>query len=92
MLAREDRPGQPRLVAYFTGQDAVEVASPAQLRAQLQAHLPDAMVPVAFVRLAALPLTANGKLDPPTCSSAATRRPRASWNRPWPSSGKACCR
>ncbi|AIZ33096.1 non-ribosomal peptide synthetase [Pseudomonas parafulva] len=63
VLAREDRPGQPRLVAYFTGQDAVEVASPAQLRAQLQAHLPDAMVPVAFVRLAALPLTANGKLD-----------------------------
>ncbi|MFJ9990316.1 amino acid adenylation domain-containing protein [Pseudomonas putida] len=63
VLAREDQPGQPRLVAYFTGQDSVEVAAPAQLRAQLQAHLPDYMVPVAFVRLESLPLTANGKLD-----------------------------
>ncbi|MGW7773816.1 amino acid adenylation domain-containing protein [Pseudomonas machongensis] len=63
VLAREDQPGQPRLVAYFTGQDSVEVAAPAQLRTQLQAHLPDYMVPVAFVRLESLPLTANGKLD-----------------------------
>ncbi|HEK1766336.1 TPA: amino acid adenylation domain-containing protein [Pseudomonas putida] len=63
VLAREDQPGQPRLVAYFTGQDSVEVAAPVQLRTQLQAHLPDYMVPVAFVRLESLPLTANGKLD-----------------------------
>ncbi|HGM5582825.1 TPA: amino acid adenylation domain-containing protein [Pseudomonas putida] len=63
VLAREDQPGQPRLVAYFTGQDTVEVAAPAQLRTQMQAHLPDYMVPVAFVRLESLPLTANGKLD-----------------------------
>ncbi|QXH44671.1 amino acid adenylation domain-containing protein [Pseudomonas xanthosomatis] len=63
VVAREDQPGQARLVAYFTAQPEVEVAAPAQLRAQLQAHLPDYMVPVAYVALPALPLTANGKLD-----------------------------
>ncbi|WP_085679522.1 MULTISPECIES: non-ribosomal peptide synthetase [unclassified Pseudomonas] len=63
VLAREDQPGQPRLVAYFTPQPDVEAATPEGLRAQLQAHLPDYMVPVAFVELQALPLTANGKLD-----------------------------
>nr|WP_304622151.1 non-ribosomal peptide synthetase [Pantoea sp. Tr-811] len=63
VLAREDQPGQPRLVAYFTPQAAVEAATPESLRAQLQAHLPEYMVPVAFVQLQALPLTANGKLD-----------------------------
>jgi len=63
VLAREDQPGQPRLVAYFTPQADVEAATPESLRAQLQAHLPEYMVPVAFVELAALPLTANGKLD-----------------------------
>ncbi|MGO0633783.1 amino acid adenylation domain-containing protein [Pseudomonas sp. SAR267] len=63
VLAREDQPGQPRLVAYFTPQPDVEAATPESLRAQLQAHLPEYMVPVAFVELQALPLTANGKLD-----------------------------
>ncbi|MFJ4348946.1 amino acid adenylation domain-containing protein [Pseudomonas sp. NPDC089401] len=63
VLAREDQPGQPRLVAYFTPQAEVEAASPEGLRAQLQACLPEYMVPVAFVQLPVLPLTANGKLD-----------------------------
>jgi len=63
VLAREDQPGQLRLVAYFTPQAEVEAATPEGLRAQLQAHLPEYMVPVAFVEIAALPLTANGKLD-----------------------------
>ncbi|MDU9403114.1 amino acid adenylation domain-containing protein [Pseudomonas sp. zfem004] len=63
VLAREDQPGEPRLVAYFTPQADVDAATPENLRAQLQAHLPEYMVPVAFVELAALPLTANGKLD-----------------------------
>ncbi|MGA9700636.1 non-ribosomal peptide synthetase, partial [Pseudomonas sp.] len=49
-----------RLVAWFTEHRALTIES---LRAHLQAQLPDSLVPVAYVRLDALPLTANGKLD-----------------------------
>ncbi|CAI8726110.1 arthrofactin-type cyclic lipopeptide synthetase C [Pseudomonas sp. IT-P260] len=63
LLAREDQPGQPRLVAYFTEQPQVEALPVGELRAQLLSRLPEYMVPSAFVKLAALPLTANGKVD-----------------------------
>ncbi|WP_238961638.1 amino acid adenylation domain-containing protein, partial [Pseudomonas sp. AF32] len=62
VIAREDNPGQPdskRLVAYLCG----EPVPVAQLRSTLLKHLPEYMVPSAFVHLDALPLTANGKLD-----------------------------
>ncbi|MDO9346477.1 MAG: amino acid adenylation domain-containing protein, partial [Pseudomonas sp.] len=49
-----------RLIAWFTEQQPLDIDS---LRAQLQAQLPAALVPVAYVKLHALPLTANGKLD-----------------------------
>ncbi len=58
-IAREDRPGDKRLVGYVTG--AVE---PARLRAR--AWLSGCrvyMVPAAVVVLESLPLTVNGKLD-----------------------------
>ncbi|GFG73618.1 hypothetical protein MBOT_09830 [Mycobacterium botniense] len=58
VIAREDRPGDKRLVGYVTG--AVE---PAAVRAALAERLPGYMVPAAVVVLAALPLTVNGKLD-----------------------------
>ncbi|SLK53279.1 D-alanine--poly(phosphoribitol) ligase, subunit 1 [Mycobacteroides abscessus subsp. abscessus] len=58
VIAREDRPGDRRLVGYVTG-----TANPAKLRAQLAEQLPAYMVPVAVVVLAALPMTVNGKLD-----------------------------
>ncbi|KPY17506.1 Amino acid adenylation [Pseudomonas savastanoi pv. phaseolicola] len=63
VLAREDEPGNVRLVAYFTSQPESDAPGPEQMRAHLQANLPEYMVPGAYIELTALPLTANGKLD-----------------------------
>ncbi|MBX8474317.1 amino acid adenylation domain-containing protein, partial [Pseudomonas cichorii] len=63
VLAREDEPGQPRLVAYFIQQANTAPISVTELRAELLTVLPGYMVPSAFVRLDAWPLTANGKVD-----------------------------
>ncbi|WP_120279578.1 non-ribosomal peptide synthetase, partial [Mycolicibacterium novocastrense] len=58
VIAREDRPGEKRLVGYITG-----TAEPSAVRAQLAERLPSYMVPAAIVVIEALPLTPNGKLD-----------------------------
>jgi len=61
VLAREDVPGQRRLVAYLT--PTGEAPPIEALRELLKGSLPEYMLPSAFVVLESLPLTPNGKLD-----------------------------
>ena len=62
VVAREDGPGDQRLVAYVTlSTDASFDAEAA--RNKLRSKLPEYMVPNHFMVLPALPLTPNGKID-----------------------------
>jgi acyl carrier protein len=62
VVAREDTPGEKRLVAYLIPAPGATLTVSA-LRDFLGRQLPDYMVPVAFVALAALPHTTNGKVN-----------------------------
>ncbi|MFC3453288.1 amino acid adenylation domain-containing protein [Amycolatopsis speibonae] len=61
LLAREDQPGEKRLVGYFVSDGGD--AGPEEIRRQMALVLPDYMVPIAVVALPGLPVTPNGKVD-----------------------------
>jgi acyl carrier protein len=62
VLAREDVPGDRRLVAYVVV-DLLGGPSTSDLRSTLRTLMPDYMIPTAFVALTEFPLTPNGKVD-----------------------------
>jgi acyl-coenzyme A synthetase/AMP-(fatty) acid ligase/acyl carrier protein len=59
---REDEPGDKRLIAYLVGEAGTEPDT-SVMRAYAKEHLPDYMVPSAFVTLATMPLTPSGKVN-----------------------------
>jgi amino acid adenylation domain-containing protein len=61
VMAREDVPGDVRLVAYFVARNATPAAD--ALREHVRKSLPIYMVPQHFVALASVPLLPNGKID-----------------------------
>jgi amino acid adenylation domain-containing protein len=74
VLAREDRPGERRLIAYYTT-DREPAPNVDELRRHLATSLPEALLPALFLRLPALPLTANGKLDRAALPAPGNSRP-----------------
>ncbi len=62
VIARQDIPGENRLVAYIVPQKQVTITT-SELRQFLSHKLPEYMIPQAFVMLEFLPLTPNDKVD-----------------------------
>ncbi|MBD2410736.1 amino acid adenylation domain-containing protein [Nostoc calcicola FACHB-3891] len=62
VIAREDVPGDKRLVAYVVASPE-EIPTQIELRRFLQSQMPEYMVPGYFVFLDTLPLNPNGKID-----------------------------
>jgi amino acid adenylation domain-containing protein len=61
VVAREDSPGNRRLVAYILAD--VDAVSAHEIREFLKDQLPAYMIPAAFAVLSSLPLTTSGKID-----------------------------
>ncbi|HVW97021.1 MAG TPA: amino acid adenylation domain-containing protein [Mucilaginibacter sp.] len=76
VVAREDVPGQKRLVAYMV--PANETRDTAQVRKAVEQHLPDFMHPSAYVWLNELPKTTSGKVDRKALPKPDIKRPELS--------------
>jgi amino acid adenylation domain-containing protein len=74
VVARDDEPGNTRLVAYMV-HDPEESLTVSELRRLLIEKLPDYMVPTAFVMLDALPRLPSGKIDRQALPAPDQRRP-----------------
>jgi amino acid adenylation domain-containing protein len=78
VVAREDRPGDVRLVAYVVAAEGAAIEE-TDLCPRLRQRLPDYMVPQHMMALSAIPLLPNGKIDrkslpaPPVQTVAANR-------------------
>ncbi len=62
VIAREDQPGEKRLVAYVVPRAGAQIDQ-TELKTFLQQRLPDYMMPRGIVVLGSMPLTRNGKVD-----------------------------
>jgi amino acid adenylation domain-containing protein len=63
ILVHEIRPGDKRLIAYVQPRAGFTTPDEETLRAHVRAHLPDFMVPAAFVIVPEFPLTPHNKID-----------------------------
>ena len=62
VVAREDVPGEKKLVAYMVLSPGAK-PNAGELRDHLKRRLPDYMVPAEFVSIESVPVTENGKVD-----------------------------
>ena len=76
VIAREDRPGDKRLVAYVIPKPSAS-PSASLLRDVLSAKMPSYMLPANFVFVDRFPLTSNGKIDRKALPPAETDTPVA---------------
>ncbi len=63
VLAQKSPLNEDYLIAYYIPKNAHDIPNVPQLREYLQKHVPDYMIPTAFISINSLPLTANGKLN-----------------------------